>query len=326
MIKLSIIICTRNRADKLEAMLEALRGVKSKHSWEVLLVDNASTDNTQAILKKAVLTLPQARVLLAETVGLGAARDFSWRQAKGEIIMFTDDDCYVASNIVDSVIDVFEEHPNIDFGGGRIMLHNPTDFPVTIDERNIAEDINPHIFAPPGVMQGANMSFRRTALERVDGFDRSFGAGTPFPCEDIDVVAACIWEGMSGRFDPRMSVRHDHGRKEKDYPDLMASYDRGRGAYYTKYILRGDSRSAYLKGWTRMTFSYLGRKNLGTFRREMRSALTYLKLRKATVFRIMAVLLAAIIYAALFIAVIGNKVLVVVSRLGKHTQGERVSE
>jgi hypothetical protein len=40
----------------------------------------------------------------------------------------------------------------------------------------------------------------------------------------------------------------------------------------------------------------------------------------------MAVLFAAVIYAALFIAVIGNKVLVVVSRLGKHTQGERISE
>lgn len=288
-------------------MLDSLRGVVTSRPWELLLIDNASTDDTRAILDAAADDFPCARVETVAAIGLGAARDAAWRMASGGIILFTDDDCYVAPDIVDATLAAFESHPDVGLMGGRILLHDPDDYPVTIDERTEAEAIEPRRFAPPGTLQGANFAFRRSALERIGGIDAMFGAGTPFPCEDIDAVAACLWAGIPGRFDPAIVVRHHHGRKEADYPALMRSYDLGRGAYYAKYLLRGDSRGAYLTGWLRGTFRNIHRGNLATFRRELGSAARYLGARRAFGFLTVAAPVAIMLYLALYASVVGNK-------------------
>lgn len=311
--QVSIVICTRNRAPALDPMVAALGALRSEHPYEILLVDNASTDDTPERLDQAAARLPQVRTLRVDRIGLGAARDAAWRAAEGQIVLFTDDDCYVAPDLIDATVAVFERHPEIGFAGGRILLHDPSDYPVTIDERDVAVDIAPSRFTPPGVLQGANMAFRRSTLEAVGGFDTAFGAGTPFPCEDIDTVAACVWAGIGGRFDPTMVVRHHHGRKAKDYPALMQSYDRGRGAYFAKYILRPDSRAAYLRGWIAGNFRHLHRGNLGTLRRELASARAYLRHRRAWGALAIGVPVAATVYAALLGAVVANKMRSVVT-------------
>lgn len=307
MYRLSIIICTRNRSRSLPALMEPLKAIQTQHAWELLLVDNASTDDTRAVLDAAIAGMHNARVITVTRVGLGAARDEAWRASRGEIVLFTDDDCYVSANIVDAAVNVFESDSEIGFAGGRILLHDPADYPVTIDERDAPEAIKPYRFIEPGALQGANMAFRRSSLERISGIDAMFGAGTLFPCEDIDAVAACAWAGISGRFDPTIIVRHHHGRKADDYPALMASYDRGRGAYYTKYIMRPDSRSAYLRGWARQAFSGLHRGKLETLSREFASARRYLRHRRAWRGLAIAYPAALAFYATLALAVIVNK-------------------
>lgn len=295
-------------------MLAALKQIRTKQSWELLLIDNASTDETRPILDSATADFPDARVETVIAIGLGSARDAAWRMAKGKIVLFTDDDCYVASNIVDTTLAAFEAYPNTGLIGGRILLHDPDDYPVTIDERTEPVSIVPRTFAPPGTLQGANFAFRRTSLESIGGIDKMLGAGTPFPCEDIDAVAACLWASIPCRFEPTMVVRHHHGRKEKDYPSLMESYDRGRGAYYAKYLLRGDSRGAYLSGWLKATFGDLHRGKLRTLRRELQSAARYLRARGAWVTLIIGFLPAVLAYLALALAVIGNKLIIAVVR------------
>lgn len=305
--KLSIIICTRNRQHALQPMLDALGALRSAQSFEILLVDNASTDDTRAHLDREAVRLPHAHVITVGRVGLGAARDAAWRVARGDILLFTDDDCYVASDLVERTVALFDQHPEIDFAGGRILLHDPADLPVTIDERTVACPIAARRFVPPGTLQGANMAFRRSALERIGGFDPRFGAGTAFPCEDIDAVAACVWAGLTGRFDPSIVVRHHHGRKQSDYPALMAGYDRGRGAYYAKYLLRPASRSAYAAGWLAATFRNLHRGNATTLARELKSARRYLIARRAWGALAVGSLAAAIVFGGLWSAILLNK-------------------
>jgi GT2 family glycosyltransferase len=306
--KLSIIICTRNRANFLAPMLDAIRLLESEQEFEVLLVDNASTDHTGEIVKDAARAIPSVRAVCVERIGLGKARDAAWRQAKGDIVLFTDDDCYVSPDLVDATLGVFEDNPHIGFAGGRIMLHDPTDYPITIDERTHEAAIEPRSFVFPGALQGANMAFRRSALEAIGGIDTDLGAGTPFPCEDIDAVAACAWAGLPGKFDPRMVVRHHHGRKEKDYPQLMASYDRGRGAYFAKYLLRADSRMAYWKGWLSSAFTDVHRGSLATLRRELASARNYVAHRRAWPAMVIGAPIAAATFAALLGTVAANKI------------------
>lgn len=288
-------------------MLDALRQIRSERAWELLLVDNGSTDATRRIFDEAVADFPKARVETVTAIGLGAARDAAWRMATGEIVLFSDDDCYLAPDIVDAALAAFELHSDVGVIGGRILLHDPDDYPVTIDERTEPVEIAPCTFAPPGTLQGANFAFRRSALEAIGGIDAMLGAGTPFPCEDIDAVAACLWAGIPGRFDPAMVVRHHHGRKARDYPALMESYDRGRGAYYAKYLLRSDSRRAYVSGWLRGTFANLHRGNLLTLRREIRSAARYLRARRAWLALTLGAPLATATWLALAVAVAANK-------------------
>lgn len=307
MVKLSIIVCTRNRARSIGPMMAAMKAISTHHNWELLLVDNASTDDTLERLTELCNGQNNFRIMVAHRIGLGAARDTAWRAAKGEIVLFTDDDCYVAPNIVDAAISVFDSNPEIGFAGGRILLHDPEDFPVTIDERTEVVTIPSYQFVGPGTLQGANMAFRRTALKKVGGIDPAMGAGTCFPCEDIDAVAACVWAGLPGRFDPSMVVWHHHGRKESDFPNLMAGYDRGRGAYFAKYLLRTDSRRAYLRAWIFGSFKNLHRGRLSTLSREIEAAKAYMVSRKAWFHLAALAPLAGAVTIALVVAVVANK-------------------
>ena len=106
------------------------------------------------------------------------------------MIALTDDDCYVAEDYVDAVLAAFDGRPDVGVLGGRILLFDPDDARVTIDERDHPVEMAPHSFVVAGAIKGANLSFRREALQKIGGFDPGLGAGTPFPCEDIDAVAA----------------------------------------------------------------------------------------------------------------------------------------
>jgi glycosyltransferase involved in cell wall biosynthesis len=277
---LSLIICTRNRARQLARMLESVAALSSRYRWEVLVVDNGSTDETAEVIKAADDCGGRLRYVLVERVGLGAARDAAWREARGRLIAFTDDDCYLDPRFVDAVCEVFEEHPEVGCVGGRIMLFDPEDARVTIDEREEPAELAPYRFVDAGVLQGANLSFRRAVLEKIGGVDPELGAGTPFPCEDIDAVAATLWAGYRIRFDPRPVVHHHHGRRGSDVDRLFVGYDRGRGAYYAKYLLRSDTRMAYLRGWGgRIARRHRDRAALRRLSRELAAAGQYIARR-----------------------------------------------
>jgi len=89
-------------------------------------------------------------------------------------------------------------------------------------------------------------------------------------------VAATLWAGFAARFDPRPVVSHHHGRRIADVPALEAGYDRGRGAYYAKYLLRPDSRITCLRAWWRQANRGHYRSSLRRLNREILAASRYL--------------------------------------------------
>jgi hypothetical protein len=174
---------------------------------------------------------------------------------------------------------------------------------VTIDERDYPVEMAPHSFVSAGAIKGANLSFRREALQRIGGFDPKLGAGTPFPCEDIDAVAAVLWAGYRGRYDPRPLVLHHHRRRDADVPGLRAGYDRGRGAYYAKFLLRPECRRAYAVGWLSEVRGSLDTTGLTRLFRELRSAAAYLRSRRRLVPLIAWTLPALLLYGTTVLAV-----------------------
>jgi glycosyltransferase involved in cell wall biosynthesis len=306
----SIVICTRNRADRLQPMLEALARIESQHTWQVLIVDNASTDHTAQVLAKADDLGGRLRTIRVERIGLGAARDAAWRATTGDIVAFTDDDCYVAPDFVDELVSAFERRADTDLIGGRILLFDPSDARVTIDERGSPETIEPFAFIPSGALHGANLSFRRTVLERIGGFDPELGAGSHWRSgEDTDAVAKAVGTGTRAGYDPGPTIHHHHGRKEADVPRLNAGYDRGSGAYYAKFVLRRDSRSTYLRGWFYLCLSR-SRSEYGAIRGELVGAALYFAHRRRYELILLGALIAVVLYPALYLRLALRKIIV----------------
>lgn len=246
---LSLVICTRNRGSRLGPCLSALKRLQYSGLWEIIVVDNNSTDDTRQHLEAFVAEAPCPSHYVLETApGLANARNAGWRRAKGAIVAFTDDDCYVAPDLVARTVEAFSD-PEVGYVGGRIRLFDPEDAPVTILESDQPRSFAPGCYVRAGEIQGANMAFRRCVLEALGGFDPLFGSGAHFPAEDIDAVAGASHLGWAGRYDPSIIVDHHHGRKAADIPRLMRDYDRGRGAYIMKLLVKRGRLSWFATGF-----------------------------------------------------------------------------
>ena len=127
-----------------------------------------------------------------------------------------------------------------------------------------------------GDIISANMSIRRSAFDSVSGWDNLFGAGTPFPCEDLDIAARLLASGWDGLYHPSPLVYHHHERKtSEDAKALMASYDAGRGGFYAKALLVASLRKIYLWPWLKSVL----RKDPSESFRELKSFSRYLLLQ-----------------------------------------------
>jgi glycosyltransferase involved in cell wall biosynthesis len=272
-VEVSLVICTRNRYEQLEHALQRLLALRPSATWELILVDNGSTDETATTLGRFEKQFAcPVKVLYEPQPGLGRARNRGWRAAEGEVIAFTDDDCYPADDFLDRVVQCFAAS-DLGFMGGQILLFDPTDYPITIQLLDERIELTPGGFIPAGLIQGANLALRRTTLEAIGGFDDGLGAGTPFACEDVDVLARASGAGWKGVYDPRPRVFHHHRRKTaQEASRLMRGYDIGRGAYYTKCILDPALRQTYMRAWARC----LLKQNLMKTLREIRGGVVYL--------------------------------------------------
>ncbi len=249
----SLVICTRNRASKLAVCLAHLSRLEGPQGTEVVLVDNGSTDGTLELLQAFVAPAGMTALVVREPdPGSGRARNSGWRASTGRLVAFTDDDCYVTPGMLTSLQRLFDANPRVGCIGGRVELHDPADLPMSIIVRDEPARLSPGSFARAGFIIGANMALRRTVLEEVGGFDPVLGAGTPFACEDIDVVAAVLEQGWEVLYHPEPTVRHHHGRRrEEERVALTRVYDAGRGAYYAKHLLQSRFRRAYAAAWLR---------------------------------------------------------------------------
>ena len=251
----ALIISTRNRADALRRCLAALDVAEIREqSGHVVIVDNGSTDDTQDVIRAQqrerfgdLLTM-----VVEPRPGLSHARNAGVGRARGDILVFTDDDCYVQPGFFRELLREFG-NGQLDYCTGRILLHDPTDARRCVNYSTQRYELPPRSFLATGDVQGANMAFHRRVFDRIGLFDTMFGAGTAFPCEDIDFAARASHAGFRGAFLPQLVVHHHHGRKPGS-PGLaatMRSYDLGRGAYYTSRLLDRDWK--YIGGWVRAT-------------------------------------------------------------------------
>jgi glycosyltransferase involved in cell wall biosynthesis len=277
-VAISLVICTRNRAERLKACLAAVAKVHCDRPWETVIVDNGSHDDTGEVVT-AFFREHQVcgRYVWEPNPGLSKARNAGIAASGGDIIAFTDDDCYPAPDLLDRVCEIFSD-PKIGFIGGRILLHDQRDYPLTVNESTEEVRFAGSSVVPCAAVQGANMAFRRAALLAIGGFDPAFGAGTPFPAEDWDAVARVCCSGWEGGYFPAPTVSHHHGRTAIDARQQLRDYHYASGAVFAKLVLNRATRRLYAPHWARRVLGdakYHHRK----LAQQFRGAFDYLKSR-----------------------------------------------
>jgi glycosyltransferase involved in cell wall biosynthesis len=123
--KLSIIIASYNRADSLLKFLRGLshQVVPDGVDWEVVIVDNNSSDGTKsAIVPFVQETPPRCIYLLESRQGKSIALNAGLRAATGEILVFTDDDCIPDPKWLATIAREFASVPSLGVLGGRVEL------------------------------------------------------------------------------------------------------------------------------------------------------------------------------------------------------------
>jgi glycosyltransferase involved in cell wall biosynthesis len=275
---ISLVLCTRNRHSALRVCLEHVERLESPGEWELVVVDNGSTDGTADLLKSfAERTSFRVVVVSEPKPGLGGARNAGVAKAAGQVIAFTDDDCYVRSDFLIKILEIFKDR-RIGFMGGRILLYDESDLAITIQPDTEARLIGPYGFVQAGELHGANMAVRRSLMAEIGGFDPKFGKGSQFKGgEDTDLQSRASQSGATGIYHPGPLVWHHHGRKSReDYNSLMKEYDYSRGAYYMKFILNSQTRTLFLKNWYGRTKRHLRHRHFLVLLHEVAGAAHYI--------------------------------------------------
>lgn len=256
-VDVSVIVCTRNRSEAMTRLLEQLEHlvVPAGLRWELIVVDNASTDDTAAMLASVHTSLPM-RVVREGVTGLSRARNRGIAAARGDLLLFTDDDCLPDAHWLATIYEEFTRTPSLGVLGGRVELFDLRDRPTTTRTSRERGEISAS-FNLDGII-GCNLSFRRSALAAIGPFDVGLGGGTGAGAgEDVDFVYRSLRAGLRVEYSPDALVYHNHGRRtDAQVRALNRAYTVARGALFCKYVMAGD-RGIYTR--IRQDFSYHAR-------------------------------------------------------------------
>lgn len=276
---ISVVICTRNRSAALGCCLQSVFQIDYPGDWEIIVVDNDSGDDTpQVISRMGCLSPVPFRSLVELRPGNSAGRNAAIGIARGEVVFFTDDDCIVRCDLLREVWRVFSGNPGLGYAGGRILRFNPHDYPISVMEGKKTVGIRPGSMVYPGLVQGSNMAFRRSALNDLGGFDPVFGAGAAFAGEEIELATRASLQGWQGGYFPGPTVYHNHGRDRAAALRLERQYDLGIGACYGKLLCNARTRWICISTWCRRGLKQLFRHPSG-LPRQFAGAISYARSR-----------------------------------------------
>ena len=245
---LTVVVSTYNRADRLPSALDALLQQAGNVAYEIIVVDNNSTDTTRDVVN-AMASVSSGRVRYAfePRQGLSHGRNTGIAQAAGPLIAFTDDDVRVAPDWVRQLTRVFDEHPEIAYVGGPVLpnwLEPPPPWLTKAHWAPLAlQDYGSDAIVTGKdrgmCLVGANMAFRQSVFERVGNFSPALGRikdgiGST---EDHDMQLRVWRAGMQGLYHPSPVVTADvtPDRMEKAYHHR---WHRGNGRHCAMMRLR----------------------------------------------------------------------------------------
>jgi glycosyltransferase involved in cell wall biosynthesis len=251
--KVSIIICTRNRAESLKETLAAIEKVHvpSDLSAELVVVDNGSTDRTAAIAQEFRLQNMPLRYLQEPRAGKGYAYNTGMAHSAGEVFLFTDDDVRPPRNWIMGMSEPIL-CGQADGVAGAVRLPPHLERPWLKGELRgwvaCTDVIDLH---SPGSVAGANMAISRSVTRKVPAFDTELGPGASGFFDEAMFWRQILHAGFRTIGRPDIVVEHhfDEARLKRDsFND--AARKMGRSWSYVYYHWEhGNIRFAAAKVW-----------------------------------------------------------------------------
>lgn len=230
----SIVIPTYNEVDVLRESLPTVFA-QDYDNYEVILVDDGSTDDTVAFVQQfAANEQRQFQLISQQNAGSAAARNTGWKHAKGEIVAFIDTGCHADAQWISELVLSMGNAGGV---GGKIILqreHSALTRYIKASRQYRHRIRNGQV----EYLISANAAFKRQALEQVQGFREWQGVGA----EDVDLSYRIINAGYQLGIAERAVVYH------YDSADHLIPFGR-------KYFKRGYANYYYSLTWQRLGYS-----------------------------------------------------------------------
>ncbi len=252
--EITVAVCTRDRPAGVGQVIDSLRR-QHYPRLRILIVDNAPSDDITRRLVDQLRDEVEIDYVREPRPGLSWARNRAIDASDSEVIAWADDDevCdpWWATEIARAFVDV----PEADAVTGMVApaeLHTRTQlwferysgvargrgFRRTVFSPATASRQSP-LYPLPPYGAGANMAFRRDAIERVGRFDPALGTGTAtLAGEDTAALCTLLYMGGTVVYAPAAIVFHRHRRDEAALERVMLGYGRGLSAYYASMVAR----------------------------------------------------------------------------------------
>jgi glycosyltransferase involved in cell wall biosynthesis len=218
----TVLICTYNRAPFLAETLDSLARCRSHRvRWNVIVVDNNSSDDTRSVVMARIGRFPVRLDYMFEgRQGKSHALNTGLDATSAELVLFTDDDVRVTEGWVDASCRAMLDDPSIDYTGGPVEPIWEEPAPEWLDQERAdlwgtlaILDYGPERFVfeeRRRVPLGANMAVRRTLIDRVGGFDPQLGrkGDSLLGQEQAEFFCRSRAAGARGIYEPEMRLQH----------------------------------------------------------------------------------------------------------------------
>ena len=237
----TVVICTYNRCADLPNALDSVLAQRGAPPYEVIVVDNNSTDATAGVFQERLGANPNLHYQFEPRQGLPRARNAGILSARSPIIAFTDDDVVVADDWVRCIHQAFQRYPDADCVGGPVLPRWPPSgkpawfselqtSPLALQDKGPRPVFVNHQNAAPCLI-GANFAFRKSAFAKSGLFDPEYtrtqdrelqlrlwkagglGVYVPdivtyvdIPAERMTKAYFRLWYRRAGRFHSRMRL------------------------------------------------------------------------------------------------------------------------
>ena len=244
----SMIVCTRDRPERLRALLESACALTlpSGLSWEALVVDNPGSAENEEVVRSFAHRLP-VRIVREPRQGLCPARNRAVREALGRYLCWTDDDTLLDPQWLAAYVRAFSRHPDSALFGGRILpeLEPPADpdfarflhqWPINyvVAHRDMGDVESPIAVEGGRLPWGANIAIRAEE-QRRNPYDEELGL-SPYhrrTGEETDLAYRILKAGGSGWWVPDSKVRHSIPPERQSRARIADYYDQaGRTAAF----------------------------------------------------------------------------------------------